>query len=592
MKILLISSSYNSLCQRANVALKSFGHDTSIVLSLSEQDMLKAVDLYRPDLIVCPFLKQRIPEKIWANHVCIIIHPGIKGDRGASSLDWAITNQEKEWGVTALQAAEEMDAGAIWSTKNFKMREASKAGLYRIEVSNTAIDVLLEAVERFESNTFVPEELDYSKADVHGKLQPMMKQAQRVIDWTKDSTDLVMRKILAADSCPGVLDTIHYTDFYLFGVHREARLIGKPGEIIAQRTGAICRATVDGAVWISHLKKANSQDKFKLPAATQLRGLIDDVPEIPLNLLDMEEHDTYREIWYKEQNQVGYLHFNFHNGAMDTEQCCRLRAAYLAARNRPTKVIVLMGGNEFWSNGIHLNAIEAAPNPGHESWRNINAMNDLVLDIINTDTHLTISSVYGPAGAGGVILALAADKVFARSGIIMNPHYKLMGLYGSEYWTYLLPKRVGKKKALELTENTLPVGMKEAALIGLIDEMLPNDSNEYLTNLVAQAEIFATSTQYSNWLVGKEKQRAKDENLKPLAQYREEELIEMKKSFYTADSLYHAARRDFVLKVKPTHTPAYLAKHLQQKRKGFSFFKVFSKKESSSPKLKLLPSEA
>jgi hypothetical protein len=31
--------------------------------------------------------------------------------------------------------------------------------------------------------------------------------------------------------------------------------VRRPGEIIAQRHGTICRATADGAVWITHLKQ-------------------------------------------------------------------------------------------------------------------------------------------------------------------------------------------------------------------------------------------------------------------------------------------------------------------------------------------------
>ena len=41
---------------------------------------------------------------IWRYHRCIVIHPGIKGDRGPSALDWAVQNGEREWGVTALEA--------------------------------------------------------------------------------------------------------------------------------------------------------------------------------------------------------------------------------------------------------------------------------------------------------------------------------------------------------------------------------------------------------------------------------------------------------------------------------------------------------
>ena len=46
-----------------------------------------------------------------------------------------------------------------------------------------------------------------------------------------------------------------------------------------------------------------------------------------------------------------------------------------------------------------------------------------------------VTSVGGNAGAGGVMLALGADEVLTREGVVLNPHYRTMGLYGSEYWT-------------------------------------------------------------------------------------------------------------------------------------------------------------
>ena len=44
---------------------------------------------------------------------------------------------------------------------------------------------------------------------------------------------------------------------------------------------------------------------------------------------------------------------------------------------------------------------------------------------------ITISAIQANAGAGGVYLGLATDFSFAKEGIILNPHYKKMGLYGS-----------------------------------------------------------------------------------------------------------------------------------------------------------------
>ena len=70
--------------------------------------------------------------------------------------------------------------------------------------------------------------------------------------------------------------------------------------------------------------------------------------------------------------------------------------------------LVLHGGPDFWSNGMHLNAIEAAESAADASWQNINAIDDLALEIITCDRQLTVAALAGNAGAGGVFLALAA----------------------------------------------------------------------------------------------------------------------------------------------------------------------------------------
>jgi putative two-component system protein, hydrogenase maturation factor HypX/HoxX len=217
-----------------------------------------------------------------------------------------------------------------------------------------------------------------------------MKQADRAIDWRESSTT-VLRKIRCADSVPGVLDMVLGLPCYLYGAHEDDALRGTPGQIIATR---------DGAVWITHLKQkyTDGEPSYKLPATHVLGDRINNVPEIPIAIDHPSYGQTYREIWYEERQEVGYLHFEFYNGAMSTEQCHRLREAYLHVRQQPTKVLVLMGGTDFWSNGIHLNIIEAASDPAHESWRNIGAINDLVRDIITTDSHLVIAALQGNAG--------------------------------------------------------------------------------------------------------------------------------------------------------------------------------------------------
>ena len=113
MRILFLTHSFNSLSQRLYVVLKDSGHDVSVEYDINDAVAIEAVDLFQPDLIIAPFLKRAIPESLWRNHLCMVVHPGILGDRGPSALDWAILNDETSWGVTILQANAEMDAGDI-----------------------------------------------------------------------------------------------------------------------------------------------------------------------------------------------------------------------------------------------------------------------------------------------------------------------------------------------------------------------------------------------------------------------------------------------------------------------------------------------
>ena len=569
MKILFLTHSFNSLAQRLHVELTRHGFEVSVELDISDAVSCEAVTLFQPDLIVAPFLKRAIPAIIWQHYRCLIVHPGIIGDRGPSALDWAIMQDQLQWGVTVLQANAEMDAGDIWTSQVFPMRFATKSSLYRHEVVETATAAVLQAISRVQSGTYTPIPLNYADPNVLGRLHAPITQTDRAIDWERDSTQTILKKIHAADGFPGVLDSIEGISYYLFDARTEERLRGIPGSIIAKRQNAICRATVDGAVWIGFMKqKSDTQSTFKIAATLALQDSLTDIPEIHLDAFASKTGNTYRDIWFEQEDQVGYLHFSFYNGAMDTRQCERLREAYLRAADTSVRIIVLMGGPDFWSNGIHLNHIEYASSPADESWRNINAMNDLVLAIITNTRQLTVAALQGNAGAGGVFLSLAADHIYARTSVILNPHYKNMGnLYGSEYWTYLLPRRVSSEQANQLMDTRLPIGAMEAQQLGLIDDCLALDHADFVKKIREIATGMAASTDYLQQLKKKQLQRQIDERREPLQSYRSEELQRMQLNFYGFDPSYHVARYHFVYKRPHGWTPRYLARHRGRKRR-------------------------
>lgn len=560
MRILLLSTSYNMLTQLIHAHLRERNYDVSVTLSLSDDHVSNAVRSFCPDLIICPFLKERISEDVYSRIPCVIIHPGPVGDRGPSSLDWAIIEQQKEWGVTAIAAAEKFDEGAIWATRTFPMRKAAKSSIYRNEVAAAALLLVDEVIERFAAGG-TPTPISEWKGEIKGIAREPMRQEKRAIDWAHDTTDDILRKMNSAESSPGVLDTLLGEERYLYGAHKEAKLRGTtPGSIIGVRNKAICRATVDGALWITHLKNKTPQS-IKLPAVTVLADAIKGVPVYPLSLSGEETYETYKEIWYEEKNSVGYLHFDFYSGAMGPDECARLKEAIQTAKIRPIRVLALMGGTEFWSNGMYLHEIEADPDPAERSWQNINAMDDVVKAIATIDTQITISAMYGGAGAGGAVMALAADVVCGRSRGILNPHYRAMGLYGSEYWTYLLPRRVGKRKAIEITHVALPIAAAEAKHIGLIDHVLSDDRAQFLSQVSTIAESIASAHDFDERLAQKKSARAGDEATKPLESYRAEELEQMKKNF-SGQSFggvsYDKYRERFVRKLRPEKIPVNL----------------------------------
>jgi len=161
-----------------------------------------------------------------------------------------------------------------------------------------------------------------------------------------------------------------------------------------------------------------------------------------------------------------------------------------------------------------------------------------------------------------VFLALAADRVLARSGVVLNPHYRNMGnLYGSEYWTYLLPRRVGVERAQTLMAHRLPLGTTEARSLGLIDDHAGPDAATFRVFVDALAADLAADNRFSRVLADKSVDRARDEQARPLADYRSAELEHMRMNFYGFDPSYHIARHRFVYRAPHAWTPLHLARH-------------------------------
>ena len=173
-------------------------------------------------------------------------------------------------------------------------------------------------------------------------------------------------------------------------------------------------------------------------------------------------------------------------------------------------------------------------------------------EIIETDSHVVVSALGGDAAAGGVPFALAADHVVAREDVVLNPYYRHMGgLYGSEYWTYLLPRRVGAELTARLTGPPFtPVGTRQAVEIGLLDAAFGATLDGLPRAACARSPSAwrAPPTLGLGWRRSVAGARAtrRSSRSTPIAS---EELARSYRCFFGEDRSYHEARRRFVHKL-------------------------------------------
>jgi putative two-component system hydrogenase maturation factor HypX/HoxX len=234
---------------------------------------------------------------------------------------------------------------------------------------------------------------------------------------------------------------------------------------------------------------------------------------------------------------------------MSAAQCIRLKYAVDYLKNE-CDVLVLVGGMDFFSNGIHLNILEDSAKQGEDGWANINAMNDLVSSILYADEVVTVASFARNAGAGGVFMGLACDYIVAKEEVVLNPHYKTLGLSGSEYHSYTLPKRVGEERAKRLLNECLPLSAKRAKVLGMVDEVYVHE------NYYEELHNFSKNVYNDDFIWDKQEylqeHRAKIEALK------ERELAIMHPEFWETNSSFHKLREEFVYKICPRETPKRL----------------------------------
>ena len=117
------------------------------------EDKLKE---YNPDIIVVVAFGQILKKNILelAKYGCVNVHASLLPKyRGASPIQWAVINGEKETGITIMQMDPGIDTGDIILQEKIKLAPDETAGSLFDRLTFLAGPVLLQALDRIEAGT-------------------------------------------------------------------------------------------------------------------------------------------------------------------------------------------------------------------------------------------------------------------------------------------------------------------------------------------------------------------------------------------------------------------------------------------------------
>jgi methionyl-tRNA formyltransferase len=159
-----------------------------------------------PDAMVVAAYGQIIPKKVLElpKHGSINLHSSLLPKyRGASPIQNAILNDDKETGVTLMLMDEKMDHGAILAIHKVAIEETDDYSLLHGKLAEAAGILLEEALPKFFAGQVTPQEQDHTQASY----VKMINRDHARIDWTKPAR-ITMQQIKALNPEPGTWTTL------------------------------------------------------------------------------------------------------------------------------------------------------------------------------------------------------------------------------------------------------------------------------------------------------------------------------------------------------------------------------------------------
>lgn len=207
----------------------------AVVQPIKIKQDVESILQWQPDLIVVMAYGQLLPAEIYAGAPlgCVNLHTSLLPKyRGAAPIQAAILNGDSETGVTLMEVAKEMDAGAVIAQKKIALNGNETGGELHDHLGLVAADLLKDQLPLLLEGQVKKIEQNQKEVTHVSKLT----REKGWILWDEDAA-CIERKVRAFSPWPGTLALFKKKDvgYEVIKIHRvsvtqEGKIL-KPGEI-------------------------------------------------------------------------------------------------------------------------------------------------------------------------------------------------------------------------------------------------------------------------------------------------------------------------------------------------------------------------
>ena len=144
-----------------------------------------------------------------------------------------------------------------------------------------------------------------------------------------------------------------------------------------------------------------------------------------------------------------------------------------------SEIIIFTGTGDAFASGANLNEVARLT---ETTAREFSLRGQRLMQKIYKSEKLTIAAINGFCMGGALDLALACKKRVASPNAVFAHPGASLGIITGWGGTQLLPRLIGKKKALEMFLTAKRINAREALKIGLIDKIAENPLEDSIAN--------------------------------------------------------------------------------------------------------------